>query len=141
MLVVAFAHYLDTEDAALTYTGSQNTGNVFVEYEPAAPDLAVTIFTRPGLVALDRTPDRPGLQVIVRAAPHAHVPGHGRRIANWLSTLTLDQVVLAPGTPYELYLEGLTPQQSALIPLGRDANQRPRWSINYLAHLSTVINV
>lgn len=141
MLDVAFAHYLDTRYTSLTYTGTGSTGNLFIGHEPAAPDYCVTIFGRPGLVAVDRTPDRPGLQLIVRGTPSNHVTGTGRAIAEQLATLTLDQLLIAPGTAHEMWLEGLTPQQSAPIPLGRDANQRPRWSINYLAHLPTPITI
>lgn len=141
MLDVAFAHWLDATYGSLSFNVAASSGNVFIGHEPSTPDYCVTVFGRPGLVALDRTPDRPGLQLIVRGTPSNHVTGTGRAIAEQLATLTLDQLVLAPGTAYETYLEGLTPQQSAPIPLGRDANQRPRWSINYLAHLPTPITI
>ncbi len=133
MLAAALCVHLAETIDGLTYTGSQNTGNVFFGNEPAAPNKAVTVFGRPG------TPEQsfnlpaadPHAQIIVRGEQYAHRAGWELALAIHGALDHLDGVVLAEGTPDEVYVVGCTAQQSAPIELGRDANARPRFSLNF----------
>lgn len=130
MIAHAAASHADTL-AAWTWAPTATTGNVFTEYEPPTPDVALTISGRPGVASSDRPADRPGLQLIVRGAPYDHDGGHALAAA-LLDHFTVDQETWGTGTDHAQYVEGCTPSQSEPIPLGRDDNQRPRWSLNFL---------
>lgn len=140
MLAAAICRHLADEFEALTFTGSQNTGNVFFSNEPATPNVAVTVYGRPG------TPERsfklpaadPGIQIMVRAEPYAHRAGHDLALAIHGELDHLDGVVLADGTDDEVYVVGCTAAQSAPIELGRDALHRPRFSLNFALSINQV---
>lgn len=132
MLAAAICQHLDEQFAELTFTGSQNTGNVFFSNEPAAPNKAVTVYGRPG------TPEQsfklpaadPHIQVMVRAEPYAHRAGFDLALAIHGALDHLDGVSIGTGVD-EVYVVGCTAQQSAPVELGRDALHRPKFSLNF----------
>lgn len=130
MIAYAAASHAATLDA-WTWAPATAAGNVHVEWEPPAPDVCLTVSGRPGISTSDRPADRPGLQLIVRADPYDHDGGHALAAA-LLDHFTVDQATFGAGTDHAQYVEGCTPSQSEPIPLGRDDNHRPRWSLNFL---------
>lgn len=129
MIAVAAALYA-AELAAWTFLPAGSGGNVFVEWEPPTPDQTLTVVGQGGVATADRPADRPGLQLLVRGPVRDHDAGHTLAAA-LLAHFTCDQVTWGSGD-HAQYVEGCTPSQSEPIPLGRDENQRPRWSINFL---------
>lgn len=137
MISTAFAYHLAATVPGLSFTPAGTTGNVFVGFEPTTPDIAVVVFDRPGVYRVDRRPGQePGLQVIVRGAKRSTDDTLARAV---YAALYLDHVTLAAGTPHQMRVEGSTPQQSAPTPLGRDLNDRHRWSIDTLLSTPTPI--
>ena len=96
---------------------------------PDSPDTCIGIYDQPGLASEPKiTYDRPGLQIIVRGAKNAYLAGyskakdimralHGRNNESWNDTR---------------YLQILA--ESDIIQMGRDDNDRPLFSINFLIH-------
>lgn len=139
MISTAFARHLAATVSGLSFTPSGTTGNVFVGFEPTSPDVCVVVIDRPGLYRVDRRPgSEPGVQVLVRGGKRNPDDTLARRV---FDALYIDQQTLADGTPDELHVEASTPQQSAPTPLGRDSNDRPRWSINTLLSTPTPITI
>lgn len=129
MIAHAAAQHAATLDA-WTFAPASNAGNVHLEWEPATPDVCLTVAGRPGIASSDRPADRPGLQLIVRADPYDHEGGQALA-AELLDHFTTDLSTWGTGD-HAQYVEGCTPSQSEPIPLGRDDNHRPRWSLNFL---------
>lgn len=139
MIAAAFAKHLDAQLAALTFSETGNGGNVFLNYEPPSPDVAVTISGRPGIAedSFDLPGGQPGLHVLVRGAAHTERATHELARSIYSSLDHLDGVTLDDGGTDEVFVVGCTAQQSEPIPLGRDDNQRPRYSLNFLARINT----
>lgn len=132
MLAYAVAKYLGAQVGTLAFTASSGTGNVFVDYMPASPDAAVMVSGQPGLPQLSKLPtDLPGLQVIVRGAPHAATTAHAVARAIYSALTCLDGVTLDDNGAHEVYVIGCTASQSEPVPMGRDANERPEYSLNF----------
>lgn len=132
MLSYAVAAYLDANVASLTFAPAGGAGNVFVEWMPPSPNVAVMVAGQPGLPQLSRlATDLPGLQVIVRADPYSVEAGHALARAVYSALTCLDGVTLDEGGPHEVYVIGCTATQSEPAPIGRDELQRPEWSLNF----------
>lgn len=139
MIAAAFAKHLDATLAGLTYIEDASGGNVFLDWEPAGPDVCVTISGRPGLPeeSFKLPGGQPGLQIIVRGAPYQERTGRQLAFAIYSELDRLDGVTLDEGGADEVYVVGCTASQSEPTPIGRDDNHRPRWSLNFLARVNT----
>lgn len=132
MLTLAVAKYLPTVIDALTFDETGTTGNVFNSWMPETPDLAVAVMAEPGLPQTSNLPtDLPGLQVLVRG------PRYDTRTAFELARQVyshlacLDGITLDADGADEIRVIGCTPLQSGPVPIGRDSNDRPEWSLNF----------
>lgn len=131
MLAVAVARHLHTEGlAALDETGA--TGDLFVAHMPNKPDAAVCVMPTGGIAQRTRHPiDIPTIQILIRGAPHDARTPLQRADAIYAALAALDNALLDPGGPDEVWIIGCTPAQSGPIPMGQDELQRPEWSLNF----------
>jgi hypothetical protein len=131
VIAAAVAKYLAAEVTGLTYASTSTGGNVYVQYMPAGPDIAVAVMSTGGNAEPSRLPfDSPNVQVLVRGERHAQRAAYdmAREVYDTLAALSL--VTLDDGGTDEVFVIGATPAQSDPISLGPDTNDRPEWSLN-----------
>lgn len=128
MIAAAVAKILDDSIESLTFRPNGAGGNVFVDWMPDQPDIAVAVMTRPGSPNLTKLPgETVGVQVLVRHT--------STRAADDLADLIFDALACAPaqvlddGGPDEVQVIGVTPGSHS--PIGRDVKERPEWSLNF----------
>lgn len=137
MIGLHFATDLATLDG-LTYAPTDVDGNVFVDWMPDTPNLAVAVMHGAGLPQMTRNADDlPTLQVIVRGEQHD--PASALLLCRaiydryqcrdgWELTGALD----ADGDPIPpVWVSGCSALQSAPVPMGRDQLDRPEYSLNF----------
>lgn len=125
MIAAAIARTLDAKITSLDYRPGQAGGNVFVDWMPDTPDIAVAVMSRPGVPNLTKLPgDVAAVQIIVR-----HPNPLATLAADIFDRLAcLPAGVLAAGTPDAVQLIGCTVTSSA--PIGRDSAGRSEHSLN-----------
>jgi hypothetical protein len=132
MITAAFLRYLDT--AGLVVFGRTGT-DAFLEDLPDKPVAGVAAFSRPGGAETDggHGYDEPGVQFIVRGDPGTGRARSGfERAAGIRAALHgLSAVTLAEGTADQVYLVQCLATTSAPVNIGVDADNRPRWSIEF----------
>lgn len=138
MIGFHIAHHIGANIAGLDYAPTNPGGNVFVDWMPETPDLAVAVMHGAGLPQGSRNPDdMPTIQIIVRGNPHDSHSALAVASAiynrfhcrdGWEATGALDPAgdAIAP-----VWVSGMTAQQTAPVPMGRDANTRPEFSLNF----------
>lgn len=137
MIEAAYAQHLAATVDGLTYDEVTATGNLFLQYMPSEPDVAVMLIIPSALPQATNLPtSKPQLQAIVRADRFDVRGGDALAAAIWSELACLDRITLAEGTPDEVFVIGTTPSQSAPIALGVDDNQRPEWSLNFDLYIS-----
>lgn len=135
MLSAAIGKYLAAQLAALTFDATGATGNVFVEWMPSTPDLAIAVMTQPGQSSLSKMPDdRPGVQVLVRGTRNNPRDGYDLARSIFGELAGLDLVTLDDAGVDEVFLIGCSPLQSEPVSIGQDANERFEWSLNFTCH-------
>lgn len=132
MLSAATAKHLALSVTGLVYESDDDEvpDTVFHEHMPSSPDTAVAVMSaggrpQPTLGAHDF----PSVQVLVRALDAQ--TGHDLAMAIYGELHGLDRSTLDDGGDDEVFVIGCTATQSAPIPLGKDANQRQEWSLNF----------
>jgi len=132
MLTAAVLRYLDA--AGLVTFGRTGT-DAFLEDLPDKPVAGVAAYSRPGGAETDggNGYDEPGFQLVVRGDPGTGRARSGfeRAAALRAALHGLHDVTLAPGTPDEVYLVQCLATTSAPVNLGVDADNRPRWTIDF----------
>lgn len=136
MLAFAVAHHIATNVAALTFTPTATGGNVFVDWMPDQPDMAVAVMSQPGRPQRSKLPhDLPGIQLLVRGTKDTLRTTV--ELADDLYSLFagMGRQVLAADTADEVIVVGCTAAQSSPVPLGRDDKGRPEYSLNLEFHI------
>lgn len=131
MLAAAVARHL-ADLNLVTFDETGVTGDCFVATMPPTPDEAVALMPSAGLPQLSKAPtDLPGLQALVRGPEFDPRPGYARARDIYDALTCLDHVTLDLGGDHEVFVIGCTAMQSEPVPIGRDANQRHEWSLNF----------
>lgn len=133
MIAVAVAKRLDLVFTDLTYAAIGTTGgNVFVDWMPNTPDIAVAVMTLAGRPQLSKLPhDLPGIQIIVRGEPSKSLAAFAMAAAVYGELQCLDLTTLDSGGAHEVFVIGCTADQSGPVSIGRDELQRPEYSLNF----------
>lgn len=129
MLIAAIARHL-TSLGLVDYRPQSDGGDCFVEHLPDQPPAAVLLTSTGGAFQASRLPhDHPTFQVLVRADRFQAPESHDRADEIRGALNGLDGLLLAPGTPDEVWLVGLTCPHPP-VSIGRDDLERPRHTIN-----------
>lgn len=126
----SIARHLAAEGAVVF---GQAGANCFLETLPDTPADAVAVFTLPGGGDDYQPWGMAGAQLIVRADGSGGAAREGYERAADLRTMLhgLRHVTLAPGTADELRLVWCKAQTRLPVGLGRDAEQRHKWSVGF----------
>lgn len=128
MIAAAVAKILDDSIESLTFRPNGAGGNVFVDWMPDQPDVAVAVMTGQTTPNLSKLPcDVTAVQVLVRHTSIRAVADLSAEINNTLACLPA-QIVDEDGSD-EIQIVGVTP--GAYAPIGRDVKERPEWSLNF----------
>lgn len=128
MIVEELAVYLDSQGLAV-WDPDGGSGNLFLNMLPDQPDVAVGLYTQPGLapdVSGNARVRRPGVQLLVRGGPNAIAAAQlARTLQDALHGLT--NIYFSPGGTRIMLCAA---QQSEPVSLGPDDNGRHEYSIN-----------
>jgi hypothetical protein len=125
MLTAEFAEYLDLEGVG-TYDATGATGDIFVETLPESPDECIALYTRSGPASSGPSQmDIRGLQVLVRGTQDPR--GAGERAQSIYDLLHN----LHASTVGNTYVYNCLGTQGGPVHIGRDANGRHEYSINF----------
>jgi hypothetical protein len=135
MIPVAFAHYLGSlGDARLVWSPNGTNGTIFVGWQPDTPNRSVAVMPQPGASSLDNLAGRnAAVQLICRGATEREAYELAEYISGQLDCL--DHTTFATGTDDELIVIGVTVQQDAPVPMGRDDKGRSEYSLNLTARI------
>lgn len=126
MYLAALARHLDA--AGLVVYG-RTGADCFLETLPASPVAAVGLFSVPR-AGDDLSPwGEVSAQLVVRADTDSARTGHERAATLRAALHGLRHVTLAPATPDELRLVWCVAQSRFPVSLGRDPEQRVKWSV------------
>jgi hypothetical protein len=130
MHTAAIARYLHVEGAVVF---DQQGADCFLESLPPAPVDAVGVFTLPRAGDDLERWGRAGFQLIVRSEGGSGDARAGYDRASDLRAILhgLRHETLAPGTPDELRVVSCVAETRTPVGLGRDAEQRHRWSVSF----------
>lgn len=127
----AVGRYL-TNLGVLTLDEVGTGGDTFLGAMPSSPDLAVMLKPTGGMGLTNEDGyDEPTLQVMTRGEPHDRPTPYDRITAIYNQLVGLRAIWLDPGGDAETYVVRVLAMQSAPADLGRDENERWRWSHNY----------
>lgn len=127
MIAGAIARTIDAAIPSLEYRPDTAGGNLFVDWMPDTPDVAVSVMTQPATPNLTKLPgDTAQVQVLVRHTDPIDLADMAAAIFDALACLPAQ--ILAAGTPDEVQLIGCTATTSG--PIGRDEAGRPEWSLD-----------
>lgn len=134
MLARAIAKHLATVVDGLTFDADDGGGSLFVNWMPSEPDVCVAVMPSGGLAQPTKAPtDLPTVQVLVRGDAADPDQGYPMARSIYAALTCLDGTVLDENGDDEVLVIGCTAVQSDPIPLGRDDNDRPEWSLNFQA--------
>lgn len=132
MLARAVAKYLDANVDGLTFNPAAAGGNVFVAHMPDTPNTAVMVMPTGGREQLTQLPiDLPTIQVMTRGEPMSPIPPYELAQAIYSALACLDSTLLDPAGDDEAHVVTCTPAQAGPISIGRDANDRHEWTVNF----------
>lgn len=132
MIAAAMAIEADLTIPQLTYRPTSTGGNVFLDWMPDDPNVAVAFMTQPGRPQLGKgAHDFPDVQALVRGAPYDAEGAHALAQAICDAFHCRPASTWAAGTDHEVWVIGCTAAQSSPVPIGRDARERPEYSLNF----------
>lgn len=134
MIVAALALYLDQISLG-EYEPTSAGGTIFLEELPQSPDAAIALFSTGGPQASGKHGyDSPVVNVHVRGAANDVIGALAKATAIYDALHGLHSMAL-PGGIRVINCLGL---QSGPITIGRDQNDRPRYSLNFQLEVRNV---